>query len=450
MKQNLIKLAFGTAFALLAFAYSCTSSEPVLPDQSVKTTLEDADIRTESQMQDFAVSAYSSLYPSKSREALQVESVKRISSKKSSRSSDNTTSLYAVNFADSSGYVIVTDNPNVEPVMAVIEHGNYSEDNSNATMDYFLRAAEKYASLIDRPGVTIVPKDTLRENLRYWELSYDTTEQANIAPKLETWWGQNGFYSYYCPVYYYNENAAVGCGPVALGLVLSYLEYPSLRITFDGRDELLNLYWDDIKVHKYILINCDPDQTWLGEKNCYATDETHYTIAKILRQMGHLSGTEYGNRYWQYGNSSRTTETGMISALNSLGLNHSGLQSYSRAYNALNENNILIMFGTDTSSDNQSTHSSHIFIVDGLSHLKYTETEYIYEIVLHRPELISTTTTEFYRSYVHVVWGLDEQGVGYYNDRVFRTKGAVSLDEDATPSKDDYKYNSLKYISVTK
>ena len=64
----------------------------------------------------------------------------------SSRSGTDTL-IYAINFTDNQGYVLVSANKETAPILAVIDKGNYQKDtDENESYENFLNNAKNYVS----------------------------------------------------------------------------------------------------------------------------------------------------------------------------------------------------------------------------------------------------------------------------------------------------------------
>lgn len=427
-----------TSFAVLA-GITCSCSDEPNPKTPGQSYLQEK--RSELDLKDFAVKAYSHFFPTKSRAQVIPESIQAIQHPQSrSGSQENEYPLYVVNFADSMGYAILSSDPNVEPILAVIQNGSYDPNDLVPGVEDFIKAADYYSTNNARqvsPGddSTIKPS----QFYQYWEETIDTIDFVKIEPRLDCWYGQEGLYSKYCPT------ETSGCAATAIGMALSFKEQSSIRLTFDNRNETLNLNWPELKKHKYSHLNCNTN--WLGVEVCYATDETHDVIGKIIGQVNYL--VNINDPYKTPG----ASEADVSNALTNIGITHQGIQPYNSAAKHLTDNNILLVFGisNDDTTDSANSHKDHIFMIDGVDYVNYLSTFSIYEtngIIWH---LISSEQNYYSSNFVHVVWGFDNSGVGYFKEGIINPTSANKLDQGAEEANSpDYDYKLVNYISINK
>ncbi|MBD5170647.1 MAG: hypothetical protein HDT07_01375 [Bacteroidales bacterium] len=219
MKKVLIFLFIWFPILLLGSCKSDMDVSPEIMPDIVK-------YRSQQEMIEQSIAAYNHLYPTKSRSSRQVANVVPVRMTPSRGELPNP--LYAINFEDSAGYVIMASNPNVEPVMAVIDEGSFDPNNENEGFNCFLKTAENYAPTISNKDLEI-GIDTLRLDFTYWEEDVDTLVYLKVKPHLDTWWGQKEPYNKYCPVSFDKEtnsykNCLTGCVPTALSMIMAYFQ----------------------------------------------------------------------------------------------------------------------------------------------------------------------------------------------------------------------------------
>ena len=423
MKKALIFLFLWLPILFLGSCKSDMDVSPEIMPDIVK-------YRDQQEMIEQSIAAYNHLYPTKSRSSRQVANVVPVRMTPSRGELPNP--LYAINFEDSAGYVIMASNPNVEPVMAVIEEGSFDPNNENEGFNCFLKTAENYAPTISNKDLEI-GIDTLRLDFTYWEEDVDTLVYLKVKPHLDTWWGQKEPYNKYCPVSFDKEtnsykNCLTGCVPTALSMIMAYFQNSLFfKITFDGSNRNVRLNWSEIKRHKYTPASN------IGSDNFLCTETGHNQLALIMRELGHICGTQYGLGI-------STTAADMIpKGLDAIGIKDVQSKNYYTINGIIDNGTLLLMYG-----------NGHCFIIDGADCIWFKYTLRLYrENGLGIRKLISTEYSESMYNYAHVVWGYDNLAVGYFNDNILAMMKPVRLDAGAYSSDDSQNfYYGLKYYPL--
>ncbi len=393
-----------------------------------------------------ALNARDFFFAPESRDAsVSVDKINYITSR-TSRSNEEDTLIYVVNFTDNKGFAILSAVDKDDPVYAVTDYGQYTPDGENVTGvdDYINRT--KALMQYKRDSINAGnPGDP--SHLLFVESVKDTLENVNVLAKLKTHWGQTGFYAKYCPYYSTSTNkGATGCVITAIAMVMSYYSHPeSIAIDYNGTSSNMDLNWTEINKHTRTQRNCENG----GFGFCAATAEAHDAIAKLMRQLGHMANADY-----------RISNTGVAftgasgadaaSIFNKLGYEFKGYYNYTGADDTkLYRDYILFMLGADSNGK----FLSHCFIVDGCRKLTVKTTEKTYDTTytpwyLVSEREISTVTN----NYMHVNWGWDGEADGYYRDNVFNT---IKVEERDFPrlsleEPDSVSYDVIKYATVRK
>ena len=438
--------------AVFLSVLGCSQEDVPMSVANLEPTAES--LRSMDELKSYAISAYGKLCGTHSRSSLEVKDIVPVGTR---GRSEDLNEIYAVNFENNNGYVLTTTNPKIEPILAVVEEGSFDEEKIPEGVQNFIQAAQRFKPDPIGPVAPIAPVDTNRLNFQYWELKTDTFVSKKIEPQLKVWWGQNNLYNYFTPTYYdklwlRTEHMPTGCVPTAISMALSFTKHISkLPITFDGRNEILQLNWDEILKHKKYTMRCDIEPIWL-EGDCDASKDAHLAIATLLRQVGELCNVQYGE------NGSSATFEDAYNCLKQLNFDFESASStngftYNRVSSHLNNDEILIMFGKDTRDQMTGVHANHCFIIDGCDCLSYRVTFTMYEEIptiggVIRKPLYSYIEEEYASYLAHVVWGFDELGVGYFNDNVLRTISPVKLDEGASSCGTDYSFSKNEYIRI--
>jgi len=145
------------------------------------------------------------------------------------KSGSNDIALYYVFNADNNnGFVIVSGDDNVIPILGYSTSGNY--DNSNLPSN-FRKWLEGYKNQI-RYIITNNEKanDEIRSKWERLENGQPLNANKNITavnPLLSTTWNQSPYVNDLCPYdYNYNERTVTGCPATAMAQIMKYWAYP--------------------------------------------------------------------------------------------------------------------------------------------------------------------------------------------------------------------------------
>lgn len=191
------------------------------------------------------------------------------------KSISNDPVMYSVNFSDSSGFVLVAADSSKPALLAVVNSGNYSGEQTdcpafNAYIDDLTAELSKSSvqqrSLIV-PGFQRYETDT-------------TTFTRQVAPHITCNWHQRDPFNRYC----YTDSgqiALAGCGAVAIALAMSRYSYPAVvDLTFEGAPcNEITIDWDICKSHNR------------NHGECGVCDSN----ALLLREIGERCNMHYGD-----------------------------------------------------------------------------------------------------------------------------------------------------------
>ena len=373
-----------------------------------------------------------------SRAELDVKCIKRPAP---SRSGENDTLLYVVNFPDEEGYAVIPADRRIE-TLAVPEAGSFSsiDEMQNPAAKEFMKAATAYATnTFIRDTTTFKPPTRPSFEI----LKSDTIAEYNYPAKIKTRWGQAGAIAKYAtnnaPLY---PHRVVGCVPLACAMALSYLEMPKgIQLTFPNSPvKATSLNWNSIKGHARWMV---PSLESL-DCVCGASAEAHEQLARLCRELGHLCHASY-----EVIDGLPATGSNITNALKALQtilptknfVQRNGIKSI----RADVKDGILIMFGQGS--------DGHCWICDGWYYLKYEENAYsndgLYDGV-GRPVLtFLRTVSTVEHDYVHINWGWDGADNGYYRPHLLNTIKIIQPDNksDGHVSSPHY-YNEISYIRV--
>ncbi len=355
------------------------------------------------------------------------------------RSGEADTLFYVINFADSAGFAIIAADPAASPqLLAVAESGSYSPNEHGGNDNPWAGLIEETKGPIrDENGIIIAYPSPLPDpndpdplpDLPGHPITPDTvvtySDWVTAGPYLEVKWGQHAPYNTYCEGPIENSDnfqiCPAGCTATALAQILSYYQYPNedsdaLPITFPsatgrsypnvGSSLLLN--WSELKQHVVTLDNTP----------CSCSETNRTNLAILFRELGELLNMKYEEN-------GSSADFGRITDV-LIGLGYTS--NYQDSYNwdvvrsELDSARLVAMSGVKAEE-----YLGHVWVVDGYK--TRTETTTIGEIVRSQIE----------HKYLHINWGWDGNGNGYYLSGIFNTDQYLELDENVD------KVNSRNY-----
>lgn len=193
------------------------------------------------------------------------------------KSSDEESSLFVFNI-DGGGFVVVSAEEKVKPVLAYSTSGSFDVEKMAPGFDFTLSS---YIDEIDfvRENNIAVTSDIKKE----WamvESSGRITENRNagVGPLLTTTWNQNYPYNSLCPedTAGHGDHVYAGCVATAMAQVMNYWGYPT---TGSGS-------------HSYVPFNWSYDQTYMYDEQTANFGETFYNFDMMPDDLDSLSTEE--------------------------------------------------------------------------------------------------------------------------------------------------------------
>lgn len=383
---------------------ACTSEAPIEPASAMQNAK--ATIRTEAEAIEVAENLAEALVESRGA-AKRAENVEIIYATSSRANSD--TLIYAVNYADNSGYALISAAKTGQAIIGFTEDGHYNANSAaeNPNFAYYMAMAEDYVENQMKSGISIgaTPVPAPRPVVL-----------TGFAPRTTTAkWGQKYPEGIYCP------NKISGCVQTAMAQILSFFKEPaSIVLTYPERDaDELMLDWSNINKHTTSVANWQQDNHLAV---CEADNESHNAIGKLCRELGYRNDASYGSN-----------STGAISYLAIENFKEilpdytfTGLQPFSSKENAeelsdlffKERNGLAYIRGRDTEA------GGHAWICEGVKEIKTT-----YYFVLVGGETETVVQREIYFNYN---WGWNGQDNGFFAAGVF---------DNTKPSKSRYNFN---------
>ncbi len=136
--------------------------------------------------------------------------------------------FYIFDIGANKGFVIVSADDNVEPVIGYSTEGNFPADIKGSPINDWI----KTTSLKIR---SIVQNNVLADNriMGLWSgyqqgITFVSSRAASVSPLLTTTWNQNPYYNNLCPLNTTdNQRAVTGCVATAMAQIMKYWNYPA-------------------------------------------------------------------------------------------------------------------------------------------------------------------------------------------------------------------------------
>lgn len=314
--------------------------------------------------------------------------------------------FHVINFEDNQGFALVSADSRTTPVYAYSETGNLDIEDATENTGFgdFMDAATEYyiaeAEWTD-PDNPLLPTDPNNQILpitpvptnpilhlpiveldgeRYYWDSWEVVSQNSAGRIVPVIWGQGWPYNFYCDSLetennYLGNRYAVGCGPLAVGQILSVYRYP---ISLDN-----NIFnWNKI------MLSNSYNETYTDGVTC---SEGAMATAYMLRAIGENMNAVYGEE-------TSVTINNIYSTLRNLKYNFAANEyRYTDMINSLNSNYPVIICGLDS----YGFFGGHAWVVD--SHQKVDEYETYYHS--YEPYDVAFRNEVIGERYFHCIWG---------------------------------------------
>ena len=384
------------------FLAACSSEEAPVPNPDIKSAT--SNIRTVEE----AVEIAKAFVATDSRSSVEVADVAVIGSSNSRSACD--TLIYAINFADNTGYALVSAAKQGIDVIGYTENGAFDAEKAanNSSFTYYLEEAKTYVAntLATEPGDVIIDPST------------PIISKSYIFPRVYCDLGQDYPEGNLCP------NGLSGCTQTALMMALTYVREPqSIEYTCEDIDiESEEFDWNIICSHRQSVYSDIFNLELSHDQNCPSSELSHPTIARICRELGFRSNATYG----------KNTTTTSFTKLHQTAVNllpagkvsnsitniqsnvASEVNPYETLFNTIKDNScVAIMTGADS-----ATRNVYCWVCDGgLSVVKTWK------------ELRWDGTWDSFmeeKLYLHFNWGDCGNDNGYFSLGVFDTTQGMS------------------------
>lgn len=376
------------SIAVLMLSACSEADTPMQPTENLSS----ASIRTEKEAMEIAESLPAIFGNNESRATKACSEV--ITIKRNARSSEQST-IYAVNYEDGEGFALIAGVKSVDPVLAYVEKGSYSDDIDNPGFLLFMEKAVDYVESQPTTASGEIPADR------------PITTTTTILSRIVVDWGQEYPEGIYCP------NNTAGCLQTAEAMMLTYIRpISSIQLHYDNRDiEIQELDWAKITQHQTSTTHFEKR---LHSQNCNAEAGVHAAIGRLCRELGHRNQVTY--------NSNGTTGLPFYSyyvseTLNALIPNRVSAKTNfvtgGALYNALSQSDCvaLMISAIKINYPDTATTGIHAWICDGGKCATTTS-----KIPLIDGSIETKITKNYY---YHYNWGWQGECNGYFIDGVF-------------------------------
>ena len=192
--------------------------------------------------------------------------------------------LYVFNVGVDNGFIIISGDDRVRPVLGFTNSGMFNADQIPAALSEMLAI---YARQIDQIQRTETKSDS---TVRVARTSHRTSSvMADVSPLLTTTWDQGEPYNDYCPTLN-DQTALTGCVATAMAQIANYYKYPTTQVSS------LAAYTSStnkINVSAWGATTFD----WNNMLDNYSGSETSTQIAAVatlMRYCGQAAQMDYG------------------------------------------------------------------------------------------------------------------------------------------------------------
>ena len=133
---------------------------------------------------------------------------------------------YVFNAGNDGGYVIVSGDDRIEPILGYVDHGSFDPDNIPENMRSWLQLyADQIKYVVDN---NIQPDDPILKTRNKVQGT-----RHSVGELLTTRWNQGNPYNITCPIYYTEKDndehkyPATGCTATAMAQVMYFYRYPA-------------------------------------------------------------------------------------------------------------------------------------------------------------------------------------------------------------------------------
>ncbi|MDE6207890.1 MAG: Spi family protease inhibitor [Muribaculaceae bacterium] len=334
-------------------------------------------------------------------------------------------SYYIVNFDNEQGYAVVPAFNIGEPIIGFVPEGNYSTE-GNASLEAYLSMAEEYIAQQPKLSGDIGPFEPIPA-YNPDTVIVDTNYYYHLDPRVPQEWGQDNIYGQFCP------NGVTGCGPLAMATVTVWTRFKDgdipTRLYYNYKDcdiPYEDITWSELFKHRWVASS-------KRDHLCYTNDpyNVHKSIARLCRQIGHEANTTYHYLPYPYSESYTDSTETILKKYVPSSYTVTSFTSYDYEHvNYYLDHGLLLLLAADS-----YTNQGHTWIGDG-----YHISSISYKIIRNYkdPKTMYTERRTDKSCTIHMRWGYDGDGDGYFSGNVFDLKTSFG----------SYKYTNPYFIAV--
>lgn len=220
-----------------------------------------------------------SRHAARSATALQLAGLRTVQT--ASNGGEEYPAYYVFNKGKESGFIIVSGDDRMRPVIAETFEGSFDEDDANPNFKWWLDAVAESAE-----HLATSDDDTL--------LYIENESSAAVSPLIQTKWGQETPYNNLCPEFD-GKRSVTGCVATAMAQVFYYLKYPEVgtgtvkytSTSTEGNTTYRKNINDDLSKYSF-----DYDQMQRTYKST-STGDAADAVARLMYACGIASGMNY-------------------------------------------------------------------------------------------------------------------------------------------------------------
>ena len=123
------------------------------------------------------------------------------------------------------GFVIVSGDNTVTPVLAYSENGSYDENNLPPNFAYWMDCLQQEIRWAIRQNLP--QSETMQQKWDKYLNSNELYAKSSVEPLLQTKWNQNSPFNNQCPLYSGSNRSVTGCVATAMAQIMKYYQHPA-------------------------------------------------------------------------------------------------------------------------------------------------------------------------------------------------------------------------------
>ena len=184
---------------------------------------------------------------------------------------------YIFNVGSEGGFVVVSGDDRMTPILGDVEQGSFAESEIHAGMRWWMQALEQ--TMLDRTHSDI-------EDCGKYLLDVSSDIKAEVAPMVKVQWGQDVPHNGLCPMdSVHGKRSLVGCTAVAIAQVLSKWRYPAHATGKINYTTYLHQYQIREDLSDYTF-EWDKMMDYYGYDESIGSEESRKAVAKLMYACG--------------------------------------------------------------------------------------------------------------------------------------------------------------------